>query len=336
MLGAVMVAVVARGCEDELLWVDGRRTTCAASGLACEEWFCAACPYAGACDAHCGLCAAGACDGVVDCGGRCVADSGGRGDGCCDRAFDCERHDRDGGDCERPVATPAPGSDDPRDHDWCVLLTATVCPHAGATHVVRTDPFVRRRDYAAALRRWVGPNGTALPLAVVENSGANLDALRAAAGPATVDFVSFSDAGVAAPRGKGHGEARAIQRALAASPLLKRCARIAKVTGRYFLEGLDAALAGAGDAALVVQSSPSPWTMWDGVLRSEVVGFANDAAFVAGLFDGQDERAGRPMERVLFVAARRLAGEGVAVASLPPLAVPPTPNAEETHVVVEL
>ena len=99
------------------------------------------------------------------------------------------------------------------------------------------------------------------------------------------------------------------------------------------MERFDEALDAAGTAPLVVQSTPSPWVMWDGVLRSEVVGFFNDARFAETLFEDQDEAAGLPMERQLFVAARKYLQMGVELAHFPPLAVPPTPNAEESHVI---
>ena len=87
---------------------------------------------------------------------------------------------------------------------------------------------------------------------------------------------------------------------------------------------------------LTLQSTPSPWTLWDGVVRSEVVGFALSSAatrdkvsqnrsgdegneansFLArgvgrwaeAVFAEQDEAVGRPMERVLFEGARLLNG----------------------------
>ena len=290
------------------------------------------------------------------------------GSGCCEAGFvrsdsgatprfDCARFGCDGGDCEAcappldsatttpearrqpPDAAAAAAEDGDARAPWCVLLTATVCPAQGATHTVRRDPALRRADYEAALRRWAGDDGTRRPLVVVENSGAALAGLRAAAAPLQrAEFVSFVDgADVDVAKGKGHAEARAILRALADSNVLRTCDRVLKVTGRYFLRGLDAALAAVpDDAPLVVQSTPSPWQMWDGVLRSEVVGFRNDAPFVDALFAGQDEEAGVPMERVLFTSARALRAAGVPVATLPPLDVPPTPNAEYKQVITQL
>ena len=196
---------------------------------------------------------------------------------------------------------------------WCVLVTATVCPAQGMTHTVRWSPRVREKDYGAALQQWTAPSGgTALPVVVVENSGASLRGLRSATSEharrsGQVEFVSFHDAQHDPTRGKGNAEYHSLLHALNRSQTLRRCTHVLKVTGRYFIENLDEALATLSpEVKLAVQSTPSPWTLWDGVVRSEVVGFANDAGLVQELFDGQHEGRGEPMERVLFLAARRL------------------------------
>ena len=53
---------------------------------------------------------------------------------------------------------------------------------------------------------------------------------------------------------------------------------------------------------VIVQSTPSPWTLWDGVLRSEVVGW--EKGLEEWLFHGMNESVARPMERVLFERSR--------------------------------
>ena len=106
-----------------------------------------------------------------------------------------------------------------------------------------------------------------------------------------------------------------------------------KITGRYFVEGLDAVL-DTVDADIVVQSTQSPWSLGDGVLRSEVIGF--NASLLDALLGGQDESRGRPAERALFEGAPRLERSGRTVARFPPLRVRPTRNAEQSTVVSEL
>lgn len=122
------------------------------------------------------------------------------------------------------------------------------------------------------------------------------------------------------------------------SLLRNRCAGIIKITGRYFIHGLDAIIDRIREADLqvVVQSTPSPWTMWDGVLRSEVVGFENDVALVHALFENQDEAAGLPMERKLFTGARELRRHGKRLGYFPTLPIPATINSEHTHTLTEL
>ena len=111
------------------------------------------------------------------------------------------------------------------------------------------------------------------------------------------------------------------------------CRRIVKITGRYFIEGLDAVL-DAVDADVVVQSTSSPWSLGDGVLRSEVIGF--NATLLDSLLGGQDESRGRPAERALFEGFQKLERAGRTVARFPALRVRPTPNAEQSTVVSEL
>ena len=318
---AVAAAAAASDCADEPLWLDGARAACDAA--LCGAWFCGDCPFAGACDRTCGLCdVAELCAGgeARDCDGRCTAATP-RRDGCCAARFNCASHDFDAGDCEPPVSNEeAPAA------DWCILLTATVCPPSAMTHTVLRDAVARRRDYASSLESYAASSKR--PLVVVENSGAALDELRKAAPSA--HFVSFTDDEVDASKGKGHAEHRAIRRAL---PTLARCRRIVKITGRYFVEGLDAVL-DTVDADIVVQSTESPWSLGDGVLRSEVVGF--DASLLDALLGGQDESRGRPAERALFEGAQRLERSGVKVARFPALRVRPTRNAEQSTVVSEL
>jgi hypothetical protein len=94
---------------------------------------------------------------------------------------------------------------------------------------------------------------------------------------------------------------------------------------------------------VVTQSTPSPWTLYDGVTRTEVVGFHIKSMSSLGLFEGQDESVGRPMERVLFEKCRHLllnnnstcccnGGSKIiplpVVASFAPLLIDPTRNAE--------
>jgi hypothetical protein len=170
-----------------------------------------------------------------------------------------------------------------------------------------------------------------------------------------VEFVSFQlgltggEADVR--RGKGVAEFKSIQHALAHSEIIRqhRPTHIAKVTGRYFARGLDEELnritsectpgappneqegqrTGGAPACpvLAVQSTPSPWTLWDGVLRSEVIGW--ELGREQWLFGGQDESLGRPMERVLFERAVQLnSTEPGAVAYFNAMAVGSVRNAE--------
>ena len=119
-----------------------------------------------------------------------------------------------------------------------MLLTATVAPAASMTHTVRRAPQLRAREYARALRDWAA--NASVPVVVVENSNANLTALRAAVGPGAAgrfEFVSPPAPAVpdAPSRGKGHAEYAALRWALLHARTLRQggpCRRVLKVTGR--------------------------------------------------------------------------------------------------------
>mmetsp|Transcript_18421 Transcript_18421/g.27741 ORF Transcript_18421/g.27741 Transcript_18421/m.27741 type:complete len:358 (+) Transcript_18421:27-1100(+) len=335
-------------CTDQDLWVDGIETTCANSGLDCKEWFCPNCIYAKTCDTFCGYT-------TTDCQGNCLTDTqclseklgyfkcvDWLGNGCCDDGysyttdtgiqldFNCAKFDYDNGDCQPP--TSPPDILEPiNKKEWCILLTSTICPVQGATHVVRRSAHVRRQDYRSALVKY--KNRSKLPIILVENSAANLSEFIMN----KIQVISFRDKDPRPNRGKGHSEYRSILHALTHSNFLN-CSHIIKITGRYYISNLDSVITQLQNLNpqpdVVVQSTPSPWTLWDGVLRSEVVAFKNDPQLIHFLFANQDEAIGNPMERVLFNAVRQLKQEKhFSVAEFPKLDVDPIPNAEQTHII---
>ena len=81
---------------------------------------------------------------------------------------------------------------------------------------------------------------------------------------------------------------------------------------------------------MVVQSAQSPWTLWDGVIRSEVIGW--EIGLEDWLFGSQDEAVGRPMERILFERARSLKFTNGTVAKFRALEIDPARNGEGTCV----
>ena len=164
-----------------------------------------------------------------------------------------------------------------------------------------------------------------------------------------VEFLSTSHgqkvSGGDARRGKGIAEYRAIRFALEHSEIIRRYrpSHIAKVTGRYFVRNLDEELHRVAHATcsnsakkgnegprLVVQSAQSPWTLWDGVIRSEVIGW--EIGLEDWLFGSQDEAVGRPMERILFERARSLKFTNGTVAKFRALEIDPARNGEGTCV----
>jgi hypothetical protein len=201
------------------------------------------------------------------------------------------------------------------------------------SHTIRSNPFLRRREYRASLKQWdekydsvrrrdesTGEDmyGRLPRVYIVENSNSNLEGMLDAHGThgTHINTISTHDKHANDHRGKGVSEYRSIKYAV--DTLLKEeCGRVVKVTGRYYVPGLiDEILAFEGASSdnaqpkVIIQSTPSEWNMWEedgGVVRSEIVSF--DPSLVDFLFDGQDESIGLPMERILRIRTRQLEEE---------------------------
>jgi len=236
-----------------------------------------------------------------------------------------------------PSPPPEPPSPQPMgSRGWALLLTTTIAPLSSITHTQRKNPQLRLRDYVKAITRWASSTAAVsgkepYPLVIVESSGANLTVFRQAIEAARgqmdaserqscrhIEVLShrIEPADLDISRGKGVAEAASLRYAVAHSVTIRDAGitHVVKVTGRYFVGNLDAEIdrlrlqsSSVGHAPgprLVVQSTPSPWTLFDGVLRSEVIGW--QLGLENWLFEDQDERQGRPMERLLFERAREL------------------------------
>jgi len=140
---------------------DGRPSSCKEvireGILSCEAEFCDECSYAGYCDRTCALCEGGKEREGEECAAKDEGDTeGGGGEG----------------------------------SNFCIMLTAAICPAQNMTHTVRKQPRLREREYDKVLKRWAEhyderrSNGEGpLPRIIfVENGNNNLDALRGAVG----------------------------------------------------------------------------------------------------------------------------------------------------------
>ena len=133
----------------------------------------------------------------------------------------------------------APGGAAPRQ---VLLLTATIVPPADARSLVRRDAQLRLADYLDAfdfhLRELA--RGTADALVLCENSGFDLAPFAAraqAAGLADrVELISFQGLDHPAGHGRGYGEFKLVDHAMAHSRLIAAAGdavTVWKVTGRY-------------------------------------------------------------------------------------------------------
>ncbi|HEX9083958.1 MAG TPA: hypothetical protein VF836_04395, partial [Gemmatimonadaceae bacterium] len=124
-----------------------------------------------------------------------------------------------------------------------LLLTATIDVR-GVAFTKRTDPVVRLGDYKRALRSWLG-NPRTPPIVFAENSAHPLDELRSIADKENpfrhrVDFLSFDDNSYPRSLGKGFGELRIVRYAIDHSDLIGPGTFVIKVTGRYYVENIEA------------------------------------------------------------------------------------------------
>jgi len=121
--------------------------------------------------------------------------------------------------------------------DVAILFTATIRINSGLAGVTAPDPHLREEEYAENLRYFLREHPRLRKLVFAENSGWPLDRLReiaAAANPhgKEVEMVQLACNDFPGSYGKGYGEALLIDRALAASRLVRETRWIAKMTGR--------------------------------------------------------------------------------------------------------
>lgn len=121
--------------------------------------------------------------------------------------------------------------------DVAILFTATVRINSGLAGVTAPDPRLREGEYAENLRYFLREHPRLRKLVFAENSGWPLDRLReiaAAENPhgKEIELLQLSCNDFPGSYGKGYGEALLIDRALAASRLVREAHWIAKMTGR--------------------------------------------------------------------------------------------------------
>jgi hypothetical protein len=134
-----------------------------------------------------------------------------------------------------------------------VLLTATITPPAGVPALARIDPADRLDDYSRALAFYIGLPGAVVDRVVfAENSASDLDPLERLVErlgtSKDVELLSFYGLDYPVEHGRGVGETRLIDTALARSRLLGALGEedlFWKVTGRLRFTNLERLIATA-------------------------------------------------------------------------------------------
>jgi len=130
---------------------------------------------------------------------------------------------------------------------YLLVMTATIIPAANAG-VKRADPQLRLEDYKQALRYWLlYEHPAAERILLLENSGADLDELRAIAdreNPHRKPIEILSVPGNEIPAGSNYGytEMQMLDEGLALSELRRRTTHMIKVTGRLIFPSIGQAL----------------------------------------------------------------------------------------------
>lgn len=123
---------------------------------------------------------------------------------------------------------------------FILLLTATIAPKGRQGHgLTRLDPGLRLGDYQTALRFWLGLDAPWLAgILFAENSGADLDSLRAIAAnenprSVPVEFRSYDQPPPPEGMHYGYSEFILTRQALKDSALAASAPYFIKATGRY-------------------------------------------------------------------------------------------------------
>src|SRR5580658_5094118 len=130
---------------------------------------------------------------------------------------------------------------------YLLVMTATIIPAANAG-VRRADPRLRLEDYKLALRYWLSYEHPAADrILLLENSGADLDELRAIAAdenPRGKPVEILSVPGNRIPEGTNYGytEMQMLDDGLALSQLRPQTTHMVKATGRLIFPALGKAL----------------------------------------------------------------------------------------------
>jgi len=128
-------------------------------------------------------------------------------------------------------------------HMATLLLTASIAP-TQVTGLTRTDPALRIADYVQALKHWLSNDRLPVDsLIFVDNTGANLDAIRSCINDYTgrklrTQVLSVRPATIPTGIHYGYGELAMMDQAFRVSDILQNTDLIIKSTGRLYFPAL--------------------------------------------------------------------------------------------------
>ena len=154
---------------------------------------------------------------------------------------------------------------DPSMSQNIVLLTATITPRANQPGLAIVDPLDRINDYKRALGFYdrLLNEGVIDGVIFVENSGHDLDALRALYPDPRIEWLSTYDMDYPSSFHRGYGEFRLIDHAMSRSKSVAAMpaeAVVWKVTGRYIVENLVKVIRFAPKKFDLYCASTDQWT----------------------------------------------------------------------------
>lgn len=129
-----------------------------------------------------------------------------------------------------------------------LLLTSTIRPKPNQPQLKLADPEERLADYARALefQTRLLARGVIDRIVYADNSGYDLEPLRARFASPAIEWISFYDLNYDSSFHRGYGEFRLVDRAALDSAALGAMGdadRVWKVTGRYVVENLATVIA---------------------------------------------------------------------------------------------
>jgi len=200
------------------------------------------------------------------------------------------------------------------DRTPCVVMTATISPPVGATHLRHADPKLRAEEYLRSIQFYaecVGENGTVV---FAENSGYDLTQFMEFVPPPLRGRIEWLSTEFHHPAsyGKGYGEFRLMDWVVEQSRALRQLSHSShawKVTGRLIIRNIRSYLEHNCDSGVICDVYERP--KW---LDLRLYGFTLSGyrSFFLGKFEGlrEDTGCGSPEHR-FYAMLRPEFGKGV-------------------------